>query len=254
MEYKEHPVYIGYLVSPTGEIKGPSGRILKHRLSSKNSKSISVGIKYNNRKLVPMVKQLVFDTWERPLKINEKLELIQGEECNLANIHLIGSEHRWFSHPKHVEYRATSSGLILGKSGNYVNPCLCSDTGYMRITMKSNSNNSLPYLAHRFIYECISQELIVDNLTIDHIDGNKTNNDFSNLDLVTQGENNRRAKVLGLNKGYGETHYNAKLTYREVLEIKSRFSSNEPASSIHKDFSKVQIWTLYAIKQKRNWK
>lgn len=45
---------------------------------------------------------------------------------------------------------------------------------------------------HRFVYRALKGKLDP-NLTIDHVDNNPSNNHPNNLDLVTQGENNKRS-------------------------------------------------------------
>ena len=58
-------------------------------------------------------------------------------------------------------------------------------TGYIYLTC----NNKRP-LAHRIIWEMFNGA-IPDGLTIDHINGNKSDNRIENLQLVTQHQNNR---------------------------------------------------------------
>lgn len=254
---KQHPIYKDYLFTEDGKAFGPSGRQLKSRLSSKTSKILSILIKYEGRSRSVSLKRLVFETFNRVLTTGEELECIDGDEanCQLNNINIIGSGYTWYPHPLYPEYKAEVGGRILGKSGRYINPVLCSKTGYLRITLKDKDNKSIPKLSHRFIYECLSGEVIPDKLTIDHIDGDKTNNVYSNLDLVSQKVNNFRAKALGLNKAHCENSPQAKLTDREVLEIRQRIGAGEKISEMYEDYSeKVKVDALYAIKQNRNWK
>ena len=48
------------------------------------------------------------------------------------------------------------------------------------------------YLVHRFIWECYNG-LIADEKVIDHINNKKDDNQLSNLQLLTQSENNRKS-------------------------------------------------------------
>lgn len=57
-------------------------------------------------------------------------------------------------------------------------------------------------------------------MSIDHVDGNKTNNDVSNLEYVTHEENMRRAAVLGL-LAKGEDNGASKLTSADVADARS---------------------------------
>lgn len=54
---------------------------------------------------------------------------------------------------------------------------------------------------------------------VNHKDGDKSNNVYSNLEWCSPQENNIHAKITGLNKNYGTTHGNSKLTDAEVLQI-----------------------------------
>jgi hypothetical protein len=58
-------------------------------------------------------------------------------------------------------------------------------------------------------------------LTVNHKDGDKTNNRLSNLEYLTLSENIKHAFRLGL-KGKGEEHPRAKLTSEQVKDICAR--------------------------------
>ncbi len=66
-------------------------------------------------------------------------------------------------------------------------------------------------------------EAFVDNPnsepTVNHIDGNKLNNYYLNLEFVSYSYNNQHAYDIGLHKK-GEHHYNSRLTEQQVKEIK----------------------------------
>jgi hypothetical protein len=68
-------------------------------------------------------------------------------------------------------------------------------------------------VAQHFVPNCLNKE------TINHNDGNKQNNFFWNLSWNTYDENNKHAKLTGLNKVIGETHHWARLSKEQVLDI-----------------------------------
>lgn len=57
-------------------------------------------------------------------------------------------------------------------------------------------------------------------LTVDHNDGNRLNNLFSNLEYITPKEQIARAIARGTRDFQGEKHPGAKLTEKDVIEIR----------------------------------
>lgn len=76
------------------------------------------------------------------------------------------------------------------------------------------------------------------DLQVNHIDGVKTNNHFSNLEYVTSGENIRHAVRLGL--GYiGEMNGSAKLTKDDVVAIRKMY--------VPRKFGSHRIAKIYGV-------
>lgn len=87
--------------------------------------------------------------------------------------------------------------------------------GYARIALKYELGKERKYRVHRLVYQTYSEEELKDDLVIDHIDGDITNNHFSNLRQCTQKENiknalnhkfgkNNARKIVVKNKNTGE--------------------------------------------------
>lgn len=97
--------------------------------------------------------------------------------------------------------------------------------GYARIRYKYKK-----FSVHRIIYRKFKGKL-VEGMTVNHIDGNKLNNNINNLELVTQSDNNKHMyRVLKHKPVYGNKKINFEiadnirqdkqrgLTYAELVE------------------------------------
>jgi hypothetical protein len=86
---------------------------------------------------------------------------------------------------------------------------------------------------------------------INHIDGNKLNNNVDNLEWCTPAENDRHAAKLGL-KPHGEGSHFAKLTSEEVEAIK-RIGDMLPSRKVAKMFG-ISKTNVLDIRKERIWK
>lgn len=97
--------------------------------------------------------------------------------------------------------------------------------GYLRISLcakNTNSKNHIQVRINRLVAWEFCQNRDI-SLVVDHIDGVKTNNHFSNLEWVTVKENTHRAEKLGLRKVQGAYNGNSKYTENEVIEICEKY-------------------------------
>ena len=106
-----------------------------------------------------------------------------------------------------------------------------------------------------FVHEiiAIAGGLIPIDITIDHIDGNKMNNKFSNLQLLTN-EDNISKTHKGKSKYKGSQSPMSKLTEGDVKEIKKMLKNkNIKQIDIAKKYN-VSKETITDIKQGKTWK
>lgn len=86
---------------------------------------------------------------------------------------------------------------------------------------------------------------------INHIDGNKANNTYWNLEWCTQKENVRHAFRTGLSSALrGELHNNATLTESQAIEVRN---SLESTTSLAKKYGVTKTAISY-IKLRKTWK
>lgn len=116
-------------------------------------------------------------------------------------------------------------GQVFGTGGRPIG--YVTSIGYIHIAI-SEPPRVRRVLAHRVIWESVHGP-IPDGLTINHINGVKTDNRLSNLELMTAVENSQHAHRTGLATGApgGEGHPMAKLTQAEVDDIRSRVASGQ---------------------------
>lgn len=91
---------------------------------------------------------------------------------------------------------------------------------------------------------------------VNHIDGNKSNNDPANLEWCTHQENMSHAFATGLTPlpatGKGESSPSAKLTDEKVREVKRRLAIGDTHREIARDLS-VSSGTIGFISAGKTW-
>lgn len=96
-------------------------------------------------------------------------------------------------------YTIREDGQVFSRFGRLVKH-QPSNSGYIRVELW-RSGVGKKYLLHRLLAEAFIQNP-ENKPQVNHIDGNKTNNSLSNLEWVTQSENQKHAYRIGLQKGY----------------------------------------------------
>ena len=91
-----------------------------------------------------------------------------------------------------------------------------------------------------------------ERLIVNHKDGNKINNHYSNLEWVTYSENNQHAYDNNL-KLRGENFYIAKLTEEQVIEIKTEGKNEKSYEEIGDKYG-VSRATIRDIFVGKTWK
>lgn len=91
------------------------------------------------------------------------------------------------------------------------------NNGYLRVTLSKN-NNVKRYLVHKLVYENFVCK-INENMTINHKDLNRCNNNLNNLELVTQHENNQLKSNNKLDKSKIIMIRNSKLKKEELAKL-----------------------------------
>lgn len=102
--------------------------------------------------------------------------------------------------------------------------------GYIQVCLKRDGERFLCY-AHRIVALVKLGRPADPAMQVNHIDGNKSNNNHENLEWVSAKDNLAHARSIGLTYDYGEHNGQAKLTDVEAERIRnSKCSSRELAS------------------------
>ena len=94
-------------------------------------------------------------------------------------------EVEFFRHPIYNDYAASPDGEIYSLKKDRVRSIKQSEyrNGYFYFSIY-HGKICKKYLSHRFIYESINNEILDENIDIDHIDRNPRNNNITNLRKV----------------------------------------------------------------------
>ena len=110
-------------------------------------------------------------------------------------------------------YKISNNGQIKNTKTNKNLTGDINSAGYKRITLYSPVKKR--FFIHRLVAEHFcNKPSNYKELVVNHIDGNKLNNDYKNLEFVTRSENDIHAFKLGLRKPYPAQYR------RKVIAIK----------------------------------
>ena len=114
--------------------------------------------------------------------------------------------------------------------------------GYYRCCLSKNGNNKTVKV-HRIVAETFIPN--PNNLAqVNHIDGNKQNNNVDNLEWCSQSENMKHAYKNGLKKINGERNPASKLSIEDVVYIRTHYIKRD------KNFSTVALAKRYGVNRR----
>lgn len=130
-------------------------------------------------------------------------------------------------------YRIQSDGKIFSfLSNRYVG--YSNKAGYRFLQFIRKNGKIAKVKIHRLVYAVHGPDKLSSKLVINHIDGNPSNNDISNLEQVTQAANNlHKYRVLGYPPVYG----NAKLTKEKADKIRELYKAGAKGVDLAKQFN-----------------
>lgn len=124
--------------------------------------------------------------------------------------------------------------------------------GYLYVNLCKNGKYK-SVSVHRLVANAFLEK-DPDKNQVNHIDGNKANNNVSNLEWTDRYENMQHAFRLGLNIApKHEQHHAAKLREEDVAMIRDRFRKGEKIVSISKSYPNVSYGCIKGVCSNKNW-
>lgn len=153
-------------------------------------------------------------------------------------------------HPKYL-CSVSNKGNVIGVMGNLM---VGTSSRYHRVTLKDYTTNTKHTVSvHRLVVEMFIGDM-PQGMVINHIDGDKLNNNDWNLEICTQKHNAQHALDNGLTKPkVGEEHGMSILTDANVLEIYDLIKNGNDNNQIANIFG-VNFRTVSLIRNGDRWK
>ncbi len=138
-------------------------------------------------------------------------------------------------------YMISDLGCVFSgiRACRFIKPWLCDGYPFASL-MERGAPRATKISIHRLVAEAFLPNPL-QLPTVNHKDGIKTNSVLLNLEWATYGENNDHARDMGLALSFGETHYAAKLTESNVVEIRRLASAG---SMLHRE-----IGDMFGVKR-----
>ena len=114
-------------------------------------------------------------------------------------------------------YTVTSEGEFYSDNSGKMKTRNKPGTEYQLINFSLLSGGKKTFRVHRLVMMAFKPVDNMENLQVNHIDGNKTNNTLNNLEWCTASQNQRHAFDTGLSKSRrGESSNLSKLTQKDI--------------------------------------
>ena len=148
-----------------------------------------------------------------------------------------------------TNYFINDKGIVTNSSNEQLHYYI-SNSGYQRVTLFINHIRR-KFSIHRLVAMTFIDD-IPEGYVVNHKDGNKLNNDYKNLEIVTVKQNSEHASKNNLVQ-YGENHhknkYSEKIVRKICVLIEKGISRKEIADKLN-----VPVKLVYNISLRVEWK
>lgn len=134
-------------------------------------------------------------------------------------------------------YLIDINGNIFSLCSNIILKHIITENGYSAVSLNTKDNKRIQRKVHRLVMYSFKYFHGCEELQVNHIDGNKLNNNINNLEWVTPKENVNHAINSRLRKSWnGDNNPNSKISEIDALNIAnmvlSGFSNNQIINNI----------------------
>ena len=153
----------------------------------------------------------------------------------------------------HPKYEINENGIIRDKATLKIKSQYIGSTGYYMVSFSYN-NKSKPQRVHRLLANTFISNP-ENKPEVNHKDGNKLNNNLTNLEWSTHKENMKHAFSNGLANNTGIKNGMSKLTEEQVKEIKRLLNEGKLSQyKIAKKIGGISRSAVMNIKNRNQWK
>lgn len=155
-------------------------------------------------------------------------------------------------------FKISNQGKILSINGKFkgerlLNPCIDKE-GYYVTELRMN-----PISRRVRVHSLVAEHFInmpegLSHPCVNHKDGNKLNNDYTNLEIISKKENCAHAVNTGLHSIKGSKHPNSKMTEESVIKIRELYSLGNTSHSKLGLFFGITREQARDIINRKNWK
>jgi len=122
-------------------------------------------------------------------------------------------------------------------------------SGYLMVSLCKDCKANHELVHRLVLYAFVGKK----SLDCNHINGDKTKNELTNLEYCTKSQNIKHAFDLGIKDYVGDKHPGKKLSSEKVLQIRSLYLSGKYSHSDLAKMFKVSKPNISSIVNRRTW-
>jgi len=167
--------------------------------------------------------------------------------------YLLRTDLNWRESPlSGSNYLVSNNGLVFSKKKLRLLAKRNNNKGYEMVGLFIEGKVKF-MLVHRLVASAFTEGMSEVNNQVNHIDGDKANNHYSNLEWVNNSKNQIHARLTGLNKNIGENCLLSKIKESDVFVIKDMISKGASQSFVAKKFG-IHQSNVSLIVNNKTWK